>query len=555
MRNYVSIKRNLRWIALIVILMAVLIVLMSVPPDEAAQPPEFSVESGFYDDAFYLEITAPEGCRVYYTLDGSVPDKNAILYCGPIYIEDASSHENTNSMNTEITAMSYTQPPDFLVDKCTVIRAVAIAAPGSDLKASSVVTKTYFVGFAEGYFDNCNLICLATDPDNFFDKDTGIYVTGSLMEDCLSSAEELSPEWEYWPANYRQKGREWEREANLTFFQAEGTYILSKDAGVRIQGGWSRAYVPRSLNLYARTEYDAEANFKAGFFPNSYAPQTMTLFGGGNQGITQFNDYMMSQRVRGRAYAVMTYTPYVLFLNGEYWGFYWLTEKYDDQYIQYQYNLGNSDVVMMKDQEIAEGSDEDLALYNRMVAYISSHDMSDEANYAQACAMIDMDSFLDYYATMIYIARCMDWPNSNEALWRTREVTGEPYADGKWRWMLYDCNSECMSEEVIDHDTLTYAINESALFGALWNNASFRDAFKERLFEIADACFDASEMQALIHTYEQTMVSPLSKSWARFHGSDNTLIEQFTYTLDSIETFFNYRRAVVESWFEESGAP
>ena len=31
--------------------------------------------------------------------------------------------------------------------------------------------------------------------------------------------------------------------------------------------------------------------------------------------------------------------------------------------------------------------------------------MTQEANYEHACELIDMDSFIDYYATQIYIAR------------------------------------------------------------------------------------------------------------------------------------------------------
>ena len=40
---------------------------------------EFSAEAGFYDEPFYLTLSAPDGCNIFYTLDGSTPDKNAIL--------------------------------------------------------------------------------------------------------------------------------------------------------------------------------------------------------------------------------------------------------------------------------------------------------------------------------------------------------------------------------------------------------------------------------------------------------------------------------------------
>ena len=48
----------------------------------------FSKESGFYEKPFELELHAPRGTKIYYTLDGSEPDKEAIRYTEPIHIGD-----------------------------------------------------------------------------------------------------------------------------------------------------------------------------------------------------------------------------------------------------------------------------------------------------------------------------------------------------------------------------------------------------------------------------------------------------------------------------------
>lgn len=548
MNNYFSITRKLQMLTVILIMTVTLILLCSVRPDSPAEMPAFSVESGFYKDAFYLEISAADGCSVYYTLDGSTPNEHSTRYSGPIYIDDASKQENSSSMRTDLSPMN-TGKPDFLIDKCTVVRAIAITDPGEKMENSSVVTKSYFVGFEEGYFDNCSVISLATDPENLFDYETGIYVTGKHQDQFLEDGlDALYPPY-YWSANYWQKGREWEREANLTFFDAEGMFLLSKEAGIRIQGGASRAYVPRSLNLYAREEYDAEGCFAIDFFDNGYQPTVMTLSVSGNQLVTRFNDYFMAQCVGEPVYSTMNYRPCVLFLNGEYWGFYWLTEKYDTAYIQHRYALSDTDVIMIKNDEVAEGYEGDYGIYARMVSYITTNDMSEEENYAQACQLIDMDSYIDYYATMIYIARSLDWPGYNEAMWRSRNVSEKPFEDGKWRWMMFDCNSESMSENLIEHDTLYYVIQWSPLFASLWENETFRTAFEKRILEVADTCFSAEKVNMLIGEYRETMKAPLAKTWARFNGRENDLLLQYHATLDSVQAFFNARRSVVEAWF------
>ncbi len=61
----------------------------------------FSRESGFYEDSFELKLSAPFGARIYYTLDGSLPDEDAFLYTTPILIDDATSQPNLHSMRTD----------------------------------------------------------------------------------------------------------------------------------------------------------------------------------------------------------------------------------------------------------------------------------------------------------------------------------------------------------------------------------------------------------------------------------------------------------------------
>lgn len=521
--------------------------------------PVLSVKGGFYEEPFELVISAMNADGIYYTLDGSVPDETSIRYTGPIQITDATNNENVYSMREDLSAgMLYDvlekhgisgagyAPPDYLIDKCTIIRAVAI----HNGIVSDEITATYFVGIPPERYQGANVISIITDPDNLFDSEIGIYVTGNKLEEYLAAGK-LHQYWNWWSANYTQRGAEWEREATFQIFNSNGELVLSKLGGIRNHGGFTRAALPRSLNLYARQEYDGQDSFNLNLFGNDYDPQRVCLTSGGNQAINQFPDYMMTQMTRELNFSTMLFEPYVMFLDGEYWGFYWLSEKFDEVYLSHYYDVAENQVVMIKNGAVEAGAEEDIQLYQQMMQYFETTDMSVEDNYATACEMIDIDSFIDYYATMIYIGRTSDWPNANFALWRTRTGNGDGYGDGKWRWMLFDCNSRCMRADVglTRHDTLTYVREQDVMFRALWNNTDFQDAFKGRIMYIADACFDAEKMDSYIQEYTVAMKPILAMSWERFFGDANMIEEQYYTMMESYRQFFLGRRTVVESWF------
>ena len=525
--------------------------------------PSFSHQSGFYSEDFVLEISAFNADKIYYTLDGSVPDENSFVYAEPIKISDATCNPNNYSMRTDVSTGFMEElikssngkndppgykAPDFPVDKCTVIRAVAVNSKGD---ISKTVTASYFVkSQMENY--NTKVISLVTEPDNLFDDKDGIYVTGETFEDYLEKGE-LGHNWSFWEANYRNHGAEWEREVNVEFFDENGELKQSCPAGIRVHGGVSRGTLPRGLNLYARREYSGFDNFGIPLFDSGYIPKRITLNSGGNQLITQFPDYMMSERTGHLNFSAMQFEPYVLFINGEYWGFYWLSEKYDGEYVEYHYDVEPGNVEMIKNGELEEGNPEDIELYNDMMSFICDNDMSLEENFQKACELVDMESLIDYYASMMYIARIEDWPGTNFALWRSRDISSKPYSDGKWRWMMFDCNSTGMREDIdlTSHNTLQRLINRKAFFNSLWQNETFREMFEQRILYIGETCFDGEDMSRFIDEYEKEMTPVLEKSWDRFYGKDNDKDKVFSDMMESHRAFFYGRIDAVKSWFQQ----
>ena len=51
-------------------------------------PPEFNYEGGYYNELIPLKLTACSKGSIYYTLDGSQPDENSLLYTAPMMLEN-----------------------------------------------------------------------------------------------------------------------------------------------------------------------------------------------------------------------------------------------------------------------------------------------------------------------------------------------------------------------------------------------------------------------------------------------------------------------------------
>ena len=529
--------------------------------------PAFSAQSGFYDAPFELTVSAEEGCRIYYTLDGSIPGEGSLEYTGPLSIRDASLNENHYSMRTDISVgysdelirkLTSRKPlgyraPDFLVDKCTVVRAVSVDSQGN---SSDVISHSYFVDFnRKSGYAGMNIISMILDPEDLFGYEDGIYVTGKAFDEYLpklESGKKKNNKWWWWHANYRKTGPETERGAWMEFFDSDRSQAIGKQIGIRLHGNSSRGYIPRGFNLFANRRYDDSSTFGFSLDASGFKPQKMILFAGGNAFIAKLEDYLMSRFVPDRRFATMNFVPCALFLNGEYWGNYWLTEKYDKEYIAYHYGVDRSDIVMVKNNQLAEGEEKDMALYEEMTGFIAGNDMSVEENYERACEMLDIDSYIDYYAAQAYISRTGDWPVSNFALWRTRSADGGVYSDGRWRWMLFDDNGGSFSSGLSKENTIKRLKKNDKVFASLMANETFERRFVQTLRELAVDYFTDEKVGPFISDYIATMSDPFSKEFARFYGSDNTVYEdRFLPRVKDIETFLYERHDYILNYCDK----
>lgn len=430
--------------------------------------PQFLKEGGIYPSGFWLEmICEVEGGDIYYTMDGTSPSIKSTLYRGPIYIEPKES-------------------------TVTVIRAVTAKEGYQD---SIIVTHSYFVNPKLNHPNHIPIVSIVTDPYNLFDYKKGIYVPGRIYDEWLDNNSEIIANI---PANYTQKGKEWEREAHIEIFRRNNKKVMDQEIGIRISGGFSRAKIIKSLSLYARKDYDEQDYFYYDFTDkvdsDTKRLSKLVLRTPSTDALGSFfrDDLIQGLIPDELNLETQKSNTCLVFINGEYYGIHSIKEAYNKEYFYSYYNVPLDEVVVLKNPtgtagtEISEGYVGDEMHFSKMYSFIAQNDMSIQDNYDYIDTLLDTENFIEYNILQIYAGN-RDWPGNNVKAWRRRTDEYDKDAsygmDGRWRWLVFDLDYGLglYSKEHstrYDFDMLTFATTTD---GPIWPNPPWSTVMLRKL--------------------------------------------------------------------------
>ncbi len=548
--------------------------------------PVFSQESGFYETEFDLTIQAPEGSKIYYTTDSTVPTAESTPYTGPIHIRDISEDENKWSMLD--TFMPYKHipiyrgqkasfpnaycqysKPDNPVDKCTVIRAIAVSPEG---EISEVKTASYFIGYQEkkGY-ENVSVISIVSEPDGLFGEERGIMVTGKKYMDMARKGEAGHKSF-YQVRDmtnaYSGRGSDWEREAHMDYFDSDdSSKNFSQEIGIRLHGNHTRiSKVQKSFNLYARKRYDGNKTFLAPFFQDGILSDTVTITRAEN-----VRNYYFSHKMNNRTMDSQNYRLVQVFIDGEYWGFYAIQERYNSEsYMKAHYNLNQEDYILATGKpatfKVQNGKpNTDGAPFLSLRNYAAKHDLSIQSNYEKIKSMMDIQSFIDVYAARIYLAD-VDWN-----WFKNMYVL---YYEDKWHWLVYDLDNSTGYFDICGPEVDTFTgvriqrkenLGNDRLFPYLMKNAEFRRDFCNTFMDIANYVYNARTVATELDAFNEKYWNASMISLTRYPQIGESLIEDYnthtsayTRECDEIKDFFNrrlpYAAKYLKSYFSLQGS-
>lgn len=467
------------------------------------QLPAFSVTPGIYDNAVTVAITAGEGETIRYTTDCTTPNASSEVYSG-----------------------------ELSISKNSVIRAAAFR---DGYLSGDVATATYLFR-SDGVNHALPVVTLVTDPDNLWNSKTGIYATGDQFDPDAASYADTLKSATYYQAKFateEQVDTIWEKPAAFSLFDDNGKQVFTQNVGIRIAGSFGRGRAQKGFNVIARKEY-GKGSMEYPFFENRpYTEYKAVVLRAGaqDQNRSKIRDELASGLLEGTDINILyqAYRPTVLYLNGEYWGVYFMKEKRNRFFVaQHENTENNVDLAIgkgFKQRSYGDNSDW-VSLYE----YATSHDLSSAEAYAYVSERMDVDSFRDYMIAEIYNG------NTDTYNFQYYRLKG-----GKWKFIFYDF---CWGFQSPGHETLAFRMGKTPsdvcsakLFAAMLQNKGWRDSFCRRFAELLNTAFAPERVSALIEELYGYVEPEIKREREKFNKDTFMGVKQPNTNLGTYEGF------------------
>ena len=458
--------------------------------------------SGFYSSAFTINLS-------------SLP--NVRCETGGYTPTEKSSHQDNITIN-----------------KTTVLRCASFAA---NSVASDVVTRTYVFETQP----QTPVVFLTANPRSLFDPDTGLYMEGP-------NAQAKEP---HFGANY------WEDKEIPVFVEllekGSKTPAFAKNAGFQIFGNYSRANAKKSVAIVFREKY-GDKRLEYPLFPDFPNLKKFKVFllrsNGSNFGSDYIRDRLCSSVSEGLNVDYQRGRGVVVYYNGEYYGIHNIRERSTEYYFETHYGLNADEIDLLKaDNSATAGSPAD---YVNLMNYLENHHLNSEDNYSYVADQIDVDNFINYIQTELFMNN-RDWPANNLKKWRgTNPKT-------KWKWFIYDMDFGFGNEySEFKNNIFEFATAEDGpdwpngpastlLLRRLLENAKFKLAFVNRFPVLLAMNFETNRLLVRINIMMNEIESEISRDQKRWGLNTSYMSGQ----LDKMKTFAKTRQSVILSEMTE----
>lgn len=383
----------------------------------------FSKPASRYESPVRVALSATPQATIYYTTDGSTPSTASIRYDFPLAIS-----------------------------KTTTLRAVAY----KNGERSPIATATYLIRESTDYL----VAALTIDPSVLHDPQKG----------WLRDSPQASAEYPYEDANFWSRE---ERRGHLELIESNGRLVHSDVVGVKLFGGMSRTFAQKSFAVAARTALGSEGKIDYRIFPDQPHDKFKHLVfrnAGSDCEKAHCRDALITSLTDELDLEKQSYRPCILYLNGQYWGIYFIRDKINKHFIEYTAQVDDDSLDLLEHQNrLKAGS---IRHYNALLHFLANADLSLDANAAELERRMDVPNFLTLHAIQVYIDN--HDAGGNIKFWRPQTP------EGRFRWILFDTDWGFGLQEELAFKFNTLALH-TAVDGPTWPNPPWSTFILRRL--------------------------------------------------------------------------
>jgi hypothetical protein len=321
---------------------------------------------------------------------------------------------------------------------------------------------------------------------------------------------------------------DYEYEAVMTLIE-DGQEKFSVPFGFRLHGNDSRKGDKQNFQLRFRSEYGV-GKLQYKLFDNLEIDEfNSLLLKGGSEDYRYavMRDELATGIAEGNtAVFVQARKPVVLYLGGQYWGIYYLRERFSADYVASHLNVSPESVDLLESHggsEQAGNNDE----YHDLISYVLRNNMATTENYEYFCSQVDVQSLMDWYICRSYMG---DKDIGNIRRFRSKE------ADGKWKWMYFDLDwSFWHTTDAPFSSIINKQGAEEELMRAFLASEEGQDAFLKRYAELMGTVLNEQYITAYIDSLAADIRSEIPadrEKWGR----------SVTHWESELERLYNYVR-------------
>ena len=340
----------------------------------------FNLDAGFYSGEQIIEIITPPGGELHYTLNGELPTLADPIYTDPISVVNTTVIKARNFDPSGILLPGKTATNTFFIDENISVPVVSITTNNNNLYGD------------QGIFDN------------------------------------------WWT--------DWKKASYIEYFDSLQYNAFEQNIAIKVDGGagGSRSLPQHSMRIELDNAAYGDGTLNYPLVKRRWAVgeyETFYLRNGSNMSnVLPYKDAFMVRTTEGTYNEHMAYEPIVVFLNGEYFGYYELRTKLDEGHFDHALGIEKDSLDLLTLSywyglilRTLSGSDTDFI---QMRDYLGNYPTPEDPDfYLIADSILDLKNFTDYIAAETWMAN-YDWPYNNIKAWRDRG------GENKWKYALID---------------------------------------------------------------------------------------------------------------------